>query len=95
MIGNWLKQEIESFKEKDWDSILVIGADADFNSFYKDLKEDLHNEDYAAEIQDILSEEDYEALEDYIFYGDAGTVNQRLIEHIHGSVYATLDAARN
>lgn len=38
MRDNWLKQKIENFKGKDLDSILVIGADADFNSFYKDLK---------------------------------------------------------
>lgn len=95
MRDNWLKQKIENFNGKAWDSVLVIGADADFNSFYKDLKEDLQSEDGSAEIKDILSKEDYEALEDYIFYGDAGAVSQKLIEQIHGSIYAVIDAERN
>ncbi len=83
-----LQREIKKFKKHPFDAYLVIGADAERNSDYADLKRDI-DEGCLLDI-DIITDEDVEALQEYLCFGEngEGMVNNRLLSLLNSTIGA-------
>lgn len=83
-----LKKEIKKFKSRLSDAYLVIGADAEHNSDYAELRRDI-DEERLWDI-DLIADEDIEALREYLYFGENGdhTVNNRLLSLLNSTIGA-------
>lgn len=83
-----LEKEIKKFKSRPSDAYLVIGADAEHNSDYVELKQDIE-EDRLCDI-DLITDEDIEALREYLYFGENRdyTVNSRLLSILNSTIGA-------